>query len=419
MERKRFESLDAFRGIAILGMVLSGTIALKILPAWMYHAQVPPPNHEYDPKIPGLTWVDLVFPFFLFAMGAAIPLALNRRLAAGISKLNMSLSVAKRFILMTFFAVVVEHLRPFQLNENPSAKIWFLAILGFVALGCAFGSWRKFTKNQETGANIVGALFIAATLFLQPYDGHGFSMARNDIILLILANSFLFTALTWIFSRENEFARWVVVAFVFAFHLSAAVPGWASTVLIYPLPTGLVKVEFLEYLLITLPGTVLGDMLVCWSTSSNSSSQQKLVWESQPLVPWTLIAHTLAWMIFLLITVQGRWMILSTAGSFVFAGSGIFLLRNSHHQTQIFVKKVFLMGGTLVLLGLFLDAFQGGVHKDPVTLSYCFLTAGMSFLTFIACFLLFDVLRKGNMLKLLMASGQNPMVAYVAFQNLI
>ena len=73
--QQRNQCLDALRGFAILAMVLSSSIAFGILPAWMYHAQVPPPYHVYKPEIPGITWVDLVFPFFLFSIGAAIPQA--------------------------------------------------------------------------------------------------------------------------------------------------------------------------------------------------------------------------------------------------------------------------------------------------------------------------------------------------------
>jgi predicted acyltransferase len=75
--------LDALRGLAILLMVFSGRIPFGVLPEWMYHAQVPPPAHVFNGAIPGITWVDLVFPFFLFAMGAAIPLALQTRLTQG------------------------------------------------------------------------------------------------------------------------------------------------------------------------------------------------------------------------------------------------------------------------------------------------------------------------------------------------
>ena len=71
---KRALTIDLLRGVAIIGMVLSGQILWNAeLPAWMFHAQVPPPEFRFDPTVPGITWVDLVFPFFLFSMGAAFP----------------------------------------------------------------------------------------------------------------------------------------------------------------------------------------------------------------------------------------------------------------------------------------------------------------------------------------------------------
>src|SRR5271155_5586886 len=81
----RAYALDALRGFAILAMLLSGQMPFdqNALPAWMYHCQVPPPRFEWDNTVFGITWVDLVFPFFLFSMGAAFPLALNRRMEQG------------------------------------------------------------------------------------------------------------------------------------------------------------------------------------------------------------------------------------------------------------------------------------------------------------------------------------------------
>lgn len=67
---KRAYAVDLLRGLAIVGMVLSGQILWHAeLPAWLFHAQVPPPSFRFDPSVPGITWVDLVFPFFLFSMG--------------------------------------------------------------------------------------------------------------------------------------------------------------------------------------------------------------------------------------------------------------------------------------------------------------------------------------------------------------
>jgi uncharacterized membrane protein YeiB len=55
--QQRNQSLDALRGFAILTMILSGSIAFgDVLPAWMYHAQVPPPLHKFNEAVVGITW---------------------------------------------------------------------------------------------------------------------------------------------------------------------------------------------------------------------------------------------------------------------------------------------------------------------------------------------------------------------------
>lgn len=100
---KRAYSLDALRGYAILTMILSATIAFGILPGWMYHAQVPPPDHHFDPTVYGITWVDLVFPFFLFAMGAAFPFSIGKKLAGGVSRVCLLKAALLRGGQLTFF----------------------------------------------------------------------------------------------------------------------------------------------------------------------------------------------------------------------------------------------------------------------------------------------------------------------------
>ena len=86
---KRAYALDALRGYAIITMVLSATVAWNSLPGWMYHAQTPPPDRAFDASLSGITWVDLVFPFFLFAMGAAFPFSIKIRFEKGDTKLRL------------------------------------------------------------------------------------------------------------------------------------------------------------------------------------------------------------------------------------------------------------------------------------------------------------------------------------------
>ena len=71
----RLTSLDAFRGLVILTMTFVNYLAgVRNIPAWAKHM---PPTAD------GYTFVDVVFPAFLFIVGVALPLALHKRMALG------------------------------------------------------------------------------------------------------------------------------------------------------------------------------------------------------------------------------------------------------------------------------------------------------------------------------------------------
>ena len=125
---QRALALDALRGYAIITMVLSATIISSILPGWMSHAQTPPPEHIFNPEIPGITWVDLVFPFFLFAMGAAFPFSIGRHAEKGRSKLMLCYDAIKRGIQLTFFAIFIQHFYPYVISSPQDLRSWLLAI---------------------------------------------------------------------------------------------------------------------------------------------------------------------------------------------------------------------------------------------------------------------------------------------------
>jgi len=67
----RLTSIDQFRGFAILLMVLANFMGdVNSIPAWLKHA------HDV-----GLTVIDLIAPFFIFAIGLTYRLSLQRRVA--------------------------------------------------------------------------------------------------------------------------------------------------------------------------------------------------------------------------------------------------------------------------------------------------------------------------------------------------
>ncbi|MBI2620436.1 MAG: DUF1624 domain-containing protein [Ignavibacteriales bacterium] len=88
----RFSSLDAFRGFAIAGMLLvnnPGTWDPNVVPRILLHA-------EWH----GCTFADLIFPFFLFAVGMAMPFSEARRIKLGIPLWKRVLVAAWRALLL-------------------------------------------------------------------------------------------------------------------------------------------------------------------------------------------------------------------------------------------------------------------------------------------------------------------------------
>src|SRR5437016_14466000 len=73
----RITSIDALRGLVIFTMIFVNDIAgAKRAPWWMKH-------FSDNFKGSGMTFVDLVFPAFLYIVGMSIPFALGARIARG------------------------------------------------------------------------------------------------------------------------------------------------------------------------------------------------------------------------------------------------------------------------------------------------------------------------------------------------
>ncbi len=86
----RLLSIDQFRGLAILLMVLANFLAgVELVPAWLKHA----------PDV-GLTVIDLIAPFFIFAIGLTYRLSWNRRLE------RQGLVKASQHFITRFMAII-------------------------------------------------------------------------------------------------------------------------------------------------------------------------------------------------------------------------------------------------------------------------------------------------------------------------
>ncbi len=94
-EQKRLISLDVFRGMTIAGMVLVNNPG-----SW---STIYSPLKHADWH--GWTPTDFVFPFFVFIMGVAIPIALGKRLETGVTN-EVYWKILKRAALIFLLGLI-------------------------------------------------------------------------------------------------------------------------------------------------------------------------------------------------------------------------------------------------------------------------------------------------------------------------
>ncbi len=415
--RSRIASLDALRGFAILTMVLSGVIPYGNLPPWMYHAQLPPPNHVFQPDLAGLTWVDLVFPLFLFALGAALPLALSRRLEQGRPLWRLILDILERGVLLGFFAIFLRHVRPHVMNPSPQAIHWWIALLGFILMFAIFvrlprsvsGSIKWILRGIGWG----GAIFMLA--WLRYPDGTGFSLGKSDIIIIVLTNMAVFAALIWLATRNRLLLRIGILGILLALRLSHESTGWTEVVWNLSPAPWIFNVYYLQYLFIVIPGTIAGDLLLrhCAQADSTASGWSRIQW----IILTTLLTTTV---LILLVGLQARWVVATLLVTAALLGIALFLTRGATHPLERLCRTCLHWGAYCIVLGLTFEPFEGGIKKDHPTLSYYFVTAGMAFLVLIVFTSVIERFEKQKgPVRLLVHNGKNPMIAYVAFANVI
>jgi heparan-alpha-glucosaminide N-acetyltransferase len=99
--QSRVTSVDALRGLVMFAMIFVNDIAgVPDVPWWL--------RHYHDSfQGSGMTFVDLVFPAFLFIVGMSVPLALAPRLARGESRLRLFRHVLVRTLSLLAIGILM------------------------------------------------------------------------------------------------------------------------------------------------------------------------------------------------------------------------------------------------------------------------------------------------------------------------
>src|SRR3954470_7454928 len=156
---KRLDSLDVFRGLSIAAMILVSTPG-----TWT--AVYAPLDHALWH---GWTMTDLVFPFLLFAMGAAVPFALARR--RGTTRIGRHI-VRRALILFALGLLLnaIEAAAPLQLDSFRIPGVLQRIAVVFLAV-----AWLTERGSLRTQIAAVAAALAGywAVLMLVPVPGAG------------------------------------------------------------------------------------------------------------------------------------------------------------------------------------------------------------------------------------------------------
>lgn len=528
-QKPRAHALDALRGYAIITMVLSAMEAFSVLPRWMYHAQVPPPDHVFDPTIYGITWVDIIFPFFLFSMGAAIPLSLGRQHAKGESIMKLTWKTVQRWVKLTFFAIFIIHAFPFMLGYEQEWMRYAMPIFFFILL-CLMFMPNPFGLSPYKARAITWSAYLVAVGFmlLQPYAGGApFRITDSDCIMLILANVSLTGSIIYLLTIGHPLRRLALLPFLVALFMAAhTANSWPALLIHTSWLPWLYLPAYQEYLLIIIPGTVAGEWIAQWleKMKANDTSKglvdnykkkseavlengnplnggreavlengngvkndEKAVLENENKVrtrseemkekenalalPVALLSSAL--IVVNVVLLFGRHLVANLVATMVLTALTAWLLRSrreagttgveaakqraasrdassqnaakqevSNREASLqeaakqevynqksssapasptlhFWQRLSSAGAYLLLLGLCLESYEGGIRKDDVTLSYLFVTCGLAFYALLLLTVVCDHWHVRWLCAPLEMVGKNPMVAYVSSSMVI
>jgi Domain of unknown function (DUF5009) len=295
-------------------------------------------------------------------------------------------------------------MRAWVISEAPGKLEYLLSMVGF---GLLFFELYKPPAGSEykklfAALRVAAYLLSALLLYFLPFNmGEGFLLEKSDIIIIVLGNMAFFGTIAWWHTRNHPWLRIGLLPFIMAIFVGAKATGsWNEIVFNWSPVPWMYKFYYLKYLFIIIPGTIAGEYLLRKNNDTVPAGRQQLA----------------GWLLLMLIVVNVSLLFIRLPVLNLLISAGIitlvfYLLRPFSNSLTF---SLFSMGSYLLLLGLFFEAWEGGIKKDPSTYSYYFVTTGLAVFLLLS-FYGWQHTRTGAAVNgYLAANGQNPMVAYVA-----
>ncbi|HXP63545.1 MAG TPA: DUF5009 domain-containing protein [Dongiaceae bacterium] len=154
---ERILSIDVLRGLVMFTMIFVNDLAGvsdAIVPAWMKH---------FHGKS-GMTFVDLVFPAFLFIVGMSIPFALGSRLNRGEPPWKTVLHVVVRTVSLLWIGILMVNETPDSVKMGWSGALW--CVLMYASAILAFCTVTPRSKGEKPASRARSFRILSGTLRL-------------------------------------------------------------------------------------------------------------------------------------------------------------------------------------------------------------------------------------------------------------
>ena len=229
----RIASIDIFRGITMAVMIFVNELAgVRGMPQWTRHAPA---------RLDLMTYVDMVFPFFLFAVGLSLPLSVEQRLKRNPSQMALWWHIATRAVALVALGLILANADK-ATQMGISGSLW--GLLGLLCASLYLAIYGKSDRAKSIGrilriVGFVGVVILYAIYRRGTADG---GTAWIDFsypeILGLIGCSYFGAALLYIPTRRWAWASsvWFVLLIALDAFSSAHWIKFPNGVTIYDWP---------------------------------------------------------------------------------------------------------------------------------------------------------------------------------------
>lgn len=213
LSNRRVLSIDALRGITILVMIFVNELAGSAdIPRWMKHMHA---NED------AMSFVDVVFPGFLFIVGMSIPFAISSRLAKGASFWQLQGHILFRTLGLLVLGVFMVNAEDGYNEQLMGMSIYLWGILFLIAVVLI---WKVYYTKNKTFIYIMKgigiAMLVALAVIYKSKDGGPITPHWWGILGLI-GWAYLYSCIFYQLCRGNMYALAAFIAICVVWYCAA------------------------------------------------------------------------------------------------------------------------------------------------------------------------------------------------------